>query len=157
MKNKVAIIRGWGNIAPQITSLENCINADNVALITALKYPHTLPEKWAKFQFDPTTVYVCLKEVMDYWNNNDYRYLIASEYASFVLDKGGNSIRFTEGEVLEIDWFYRTVRSYHKHFNQSIVECSVNYFEDHDHMNIDGTKFTLEEGLDRLRLLSVSG
>jgi hypothetical protein len=157
MRSKVAIIRGFNNISPHITVAPvERINADNVVLITALKYPQTLPERWAEFTFDPTSLLVYIKEIMEFWSTHDNEHLVTAEYASVAIDRIGKTIRAVEGESLEVDWFYDTVRNYHRHFGQTVIDCVFEIESDPNvpltkRLIIDGVEFTLEDGIERLK------
>lgn len=156
-RNKVIIIKGFGNISPQITiaPIER-INADNVVLITALRYPQTLPEKWGEFRFNPLLFMCEIEEILEFWKFGHNEHLVASEYANIAVDRVGRTIKAVEGNSLTVDWFYNTVRNYHRHFGQTVVDC---VFEIESNPNVPPTKnlivddvrFTLEDGIDRLK------
>jgi len=156
-RNKVIIIRGFGNISPQITvaPIER-INADNIVLITALRYPQTLPEKWDEFRFDPLLLLCEVEEILEFWEFNRNEHLIAAEYANIAIDRVGDSVKAVEGNSLEVDWFYNTVRNYHRHFGQTVVDCVLEIESNPNmplakHLIVDEVRFTLEDGIDRLK------
>lgn len=156
-RNKVVIIKGFGNISPQITvaPIER-INADNVVLMSALRYPQTLPEEWAKFQLNPTSLLCHLDEVLEFWKLHNNEHLVAAEYANIAVDRVGATIKSVEGESLETDWFYDTVRNYHRHFGQTVVDCVFEIESNPNvpltkHLIVDDVRFTLEDGIDRLK------
>jgi len=139
-RNKVVLIKGWAKLSPEITLGEyERVNADYVALITALKYPQLLPEEYSGFESDPTSMYTNIKEIINHWALNELEHILASEYANYVVDHGGSKVRAVEGISLEIDWFYDTVRNYHKNFGQTVIDCEVHYERQ------EGVKIVIDE------------
>jgi len=151
MRSKVVLVRGWGRVAEQITLGEfERINADYVVLITALRYPSTLPEEYSGFEADPTSMYTDAKSILHYWALHDQHYMVAAEYANIVTSRSGKEIKAVEGNSLEIDWWYDTVRNYHRHFGQTVIDARVLYDEGKC-LIIDGIKHSLEHGIELLR------
>lgn len=152
MRSKIVLIKGWGPVAPEITLGEyDRINADYVVLITALKYPSTLPEEYSGFESDPTTMYTNIKQILGYWAEYEQEHLVAAEYAGIITGRSRHEIKAVEGESLQIDWFYDTVRNYHKHFNQYVIDAEIIWTEGHKRMIIDGVTHLLEEAIEMLK------
>lgn len=159
MRSKVVLIKGWAGAAPRITlSAYERINADYVALMAALRYPQLLPEEYGGFETDPTTLYHNLKAVLDHWNLVEQKHILAAEYANVAVDRGQHSVKAVEGDTLEVDWYYDTVRNYHRHFGQTVVDCEFVYIPKrwaHDRdckfMKIDDKMYPLEEAIELLQ------
>jgi len=153
-RNKVVLIKGSAKIAPKITLGEyERINADYVALITALKYPQLLPEEYSGFESDPTSMYVNIKDILNHWALNNLQHMLSCEYANYVVDRGSDKVRAVEGVSLEIDWFYDTVRNYHKHFGQMIVDCEIVCDKEDMKIIIDEVYYNRENAIKRLQPL----
>lgn len=154
-RNKVVLIKGWAKLAPEITLGEyERVNADYVALITALRYPQLLPEEYSGFEADPTSMYTDIKKIINNWALHEMEHVLAGEYANYAVDRGGEKIRAVEGISLEIDWFYDTVRNYHRHFGQTVIDCEVVYHrEEGVKILIDDKAYSREEAIKRLQPL----
>ena len=154
-RNKVVLIKGWAKLAPEITLGEyERINADYVALITALRYPQLLPDEYSGFEADPTSMYTNIKDIINNWALQEMEHVLAGEYANYVVDRGGEKVRAVEGISLEINWFYDTIRNYHRHFGQSVVDCEVVYHrEEGVRILIDEKPYTRDEAIKRLQPL----
>lgn len=154
MRSKVVLIKGWAKLAPQITLGEyERINADYVALITALKYPSTLPDEYAAFESDPTTMYTDIKRILNHWAIEEQEYLLAAEYANIVTGRSGHEIKAVEGTSLEIDWWYDTVRNYHRHFGQTVIDAEVSYVQHEEgglRVIIDNRNMSIEDAVESL-------
>ena len=72
-------------------------------------------------------MYTNIKDIINHWALNEMEHILAGEYANYVVDRGGDKIRAVEGISLEIDWFYDTVRNYHRNFGQTVIDCEVLY------------------------------
>jgi hypothetical protein len=152
MRSKIVLIKGWGPISPEITLGEyDRINADYVVLITALKYPATLPEEFSGFESDPTEMYTNVEKILGYWAEYEQEYLIAAEYAGIITGRSRHEIKAVEGESLQTEWFYDTVRKYHRHFNQYVIDTEVVWTEGHKRVIIDGKSHLLEEAIQMLK------
>jgi hypothetical protein len=145
MRNKVVLIRGFGNISPKITlAAYERINADHVVLMAALRFPQFLPED--QFQFSLIELEQNMEKIMWHWEQEDHCHILAAEYAHVVLDRGGRDVKAVEGKCLKSDWFYETVRSYHRHFGQTVIDCKVIG----EYIEVDGVRLTTEQAVSRL-------
>jgi hypothetical protein len=160
MRSKVVLIKGWAGAAPRITiSAHERVNADYIVMMAAMRYPQLLPDEYSGFETDLTTLYHRTKEVLDHWNLTEQQHILAAEYANVVVDRGQHSVKAVEGDSLEVDWYYDTVRNYHRHFGQTVVDCEFVYIPDrkfiHDKdckfMKIDGKMHPLEEAIEILQ------
>ena len=153
MRNKVILIRGHSNISPQITSAAfERLNADNVLVMAALRYPQYMPDPWNRFSINTSTIGNNAFQILDYIRAEGYEHCLSAQYAETATERGLESIRVVEGNVLEVDWFYSTVKNYHKNFGQSVCVCELQYHHK-DHViigNIDGVLFTKKELIERL-------
>jgi len=151
MRNKVFLIKGAAKIASQVTVAPyERINADYVALITALRHPEFLPAEYSGFEADPTSIYTCIGKVMEHWRQNHHDHLVASEYASMMVDRGPD-VRIVEGFSLQAEWFYHTVRSLHRHLGQTVVDCEVIYSRENLWLRIDTIDHRIEDAIERLK------
>lgn len=126
MRSKVYLIKGMAGIAARATvATYERINADYVALIAALKHPATLPEEFACFEADPTTMYTCVNQIIDHWRHNQNEHLVVTEYANAVTDLSKRDLRIVEGESLRTDWFYNTIKTLHRHSGLVVIDCEV--------------------------------
>lgn len=152
MRSKIVLIKGWGPLAPEITLGEyERINADYIVLITALKYPSTLPEEYAGFEADPTTMYHNTEQILGYWAEFGQEHLIAAEYASIITGRSRHEIKAVEGDSLKMEWFYDTVRNYHKLFNQHVIDTEIVWTQGHRRVLIENQSILLEEAIERLK------
>jgi len=151
-RNKIALIKGWANLSPDITLGEyERINADYIALITALKYPQLLPEEYSGFESDPTSMLTDIKKIINHWASNELEHILASEYANCVMDHG-NKVKSVEGISLEIDWFYDTILNYHKNLKQNIIKCEVIYHRENGlKILIENKIYNRDEAINYLR------
>tara|TARA_Y100000034_G_scaffold100216_1_gene123424 strand:+ start:172 stop:657 length:486 start_codon:yes stop_codon:yes gene_type:complete len=152
VRSKIVLIRGWGPISPEITLGEyERINADYVVLITALRYPPTLPDEFSGFEADPNEMLSNVESILGYWAEFDQQHLVAAEYASTITGRHRHEIKAVEGTSLRVDWFYDTVRNYHRFFNQHIIDTEVIWTEGHKRLIIEGETLLLEEAIQRLK------
>lgn len=147
MRNKVVLIKGFGNISPRITLSEfERINADHVVLMAALRYPQFLPEQFCKFLLNVQEISDHVEHILKFWEQEDYCHIASAEYANVVVDRGGKDVRSVEGRSLTVPWFYETIRAYHRHFGQTVIDCEL--FD--GYMEVDDVKMTIEESIARL-------
>jgi len=147
MRNKVVLIKGFGNISPKITlSAYERINADHVVLMAALRYPQFLPERFSKFMLDVREISDHVEHILKFWEKEDCGHIASAEYANVVVDRGGKDVRSVEGRSLTIPWFYETIRTYHRHFGQTVIDCEL--FD--GYMEVDEVRLTTEEAIERL-------
>lgn len=155
VRSKIVLIKGWAKLAPRITLGEyERINADYVALITALKYPSTLPDEYSAFESDPTTMYTDIKRILNNWAINEQEYMLAAEYANIVTGRNNHEIKAVEGVSLEVDWWYDTVRNYHRHFGQTVIDTEVIYHSEAPgglRLLMHGKEMLIEDAVDALR------
>lgn len=146
MREKVILIKGFANISPRITlaSFER-INADNVVLITALRFPQFIPEHLNDFEPNLSKLQSNLMDLVKAWETEGLQHILSAEYANVVLDRGGKDVRAVEGNSLAAPWFYETIRNYHRYFGQTVVDCELA----DGFANINGEKLTLELLIDR--------
>jgi hypothetical protein len=158
MRSKIVLIKGWGPVAPEITLGEyDRINADYVVLMTALKYPSTLPDEYSGFEADVRAMYANVEQILGYWAEYDQEHLIAAEYAGIITGRSRHEIKAVEGNSMRMEWFYDTVRNYHKHFNQNVIDAEIIWTEGHKRMIIDGKSHLLEEAIQMLKPLPYLG
>lgn len=149
MRNKVVLIKGWLNIAREITLAEfERIYADNIVLIAALRRPQFLPPEMG---LDPTSLVINCKKIMEHWRIIDQDHFLMSEYASVALDHGSADIKAVEGDSLRVLWFYETVKAIHRHFGQTIIEAEVLFKNEGQFVRIDQEEYPLEEAVKRLK------
>ena len=153
MRNKVILIRGFFNLAPEITSAAfERINADQVALMTILRYPQYMPEPCNQFDINPDIDFLN-STIPTHLKQEGHEHCLLSQYAEIATEVGLGSIRVVEGDILLTPWFYEAVKTYHKSFGQSICECIRDY-GNKDHAVaaiIDGVMFYGRENIiDRL-------
>jgi hypothetical protein len=147
MRNKVILIKGFWNIAPQITlGAYERLNADYIVMIAGLRAPSSLPEELSKFEVDPTALYLSSKRVLEHWRENDQQHLVAAEYAQELLAR---CPRVIEGQSLEVPWFYQTVRNYHRQAGQVVMDCEVVYKT--KELIIEDQRLPLEEAIQKLK------
>ena len=158
MRSKIYLIKGWGPISPKITLGEyERINADYIVLITALKYPPTLPEEYSGFESDPTTIYTDLKRIVNHWAEHGQEHLVAAEYASIITGRSRTEIKSVEGESLQIDWLYDTIRNYHKLFNQHVIDMEIMWVDGKKKLIVEDQILELDEAIERLKPLPFLG
>ena len=148
MRHKIILIRGSLNLSRKITIGEyERINADHVLLMTSLKHSYLIPNelfvKLDDFQIQDIPQQIndslrCLKQ-----ENSEH--LLFAEYADFVLNHRIN-VKAVEGHSLCCDWFYETVRSYHKSQGHTVITCESTNFG----IEIDGEFISTEAVIDRL-------
>jgi len=147
MRNKVVLIKGFANLAPRITLAPyERINADHVVVMAALRFPQFIPEHLYEFQMNLEKIHESVNEILDLWIQEDHTHLVAAEYASVVIDRGGSDVRAVEGKSMSVQWFYDTIRSYHRHFGQTVVDCEI--FE--GSLIIDEEQLSIEDAIYRL-------
>jgi len=147
MRNKVILIKGFANISPRITLAPyERINADHVVVMTALRFPQFIPEHLYNFRMNLEKIHESVNEILNLWMQEDHTHLIAAEYASVVIDRGGSDVRAVEGKSLSVQWFYDTIRNFHKHFGQTIIDCEI--FE--ENLIIDKEYLSIEDAICRL-------
>lgn len=123
MRNKVVVIKGWANICREVTLGEyERVNADHVVTICALRRPQFFP---SHIKLDLATIELNVKAILAYWKEIGQDHHLASEYATVVNDRGGETVKVVEGEALREPWFFETVRAMHKFFGQTVVEGEV--------------------------------
>lgn len=162
MRNKIVLIKGHANIAPQITLGEyERINADHIALIVALKRPQFLPPRTVinphdtaptGYELDPTCLLINVKKLLEHWKLIEQDHLLASEYAAAVVDIGQDSIRAVEGECLKVSWFFELVKHFHKTHNHKVVETEI--LSDHPkgvRLVIGNRDYPVKEAVELLR------
>ena len=158
MRSKIVLIKGWGPISPKITLGEyERINADYVVLITALKYPPTLPDEFSGFETDPTAMLCNVEKILGHWAEFDQQHLVAAEYANIITGRSRHEIKAVEGDSLQTDWFYDTVRNYHRFFNQHVIGTEIVWTEGHKRIIIEGKTLLLEEAIQKLKPLPYLG
>ncbi|MGE0569395.1 MAG: hypothetical protein AB7O73_15755 [Bacteroidia bacterium] len=148
------LIRGRGNLSPNITSGEyERLNVENVFLTAAVKYPTYLPHEEYGFELNFESIVAKSSSIMDYWRKNGYEGVILSEYIDHIQAKtmlspesknGSPSIKCIEGEPLENDWFFNSVKAIHKNYGQSVIECKVIYNNSGRFVVIDHDMLTFE-------------
>lgn len=154
MRNKVILIKGWGNLSPKITLAEHeRINADYVVLITALKFPYTLPEGLSDFGCNPGDMLKNIKGILKNWILQEQEYMVAAEYANIALEKSKEKIRAVEGLSLEIDWFYDTIKNFHRNFGQIIINAKL----ETKFLILNNKKYLIEEAIELLKPESFLG
>jgi hypothetical protein len=153
MRSKVYLIKGTAKIAARTTvATYERINADYVALITALRYPATLPDEYSGFEADPTSMYTCINKIMDHWRQQQHDHLVVAEYANAIVDLHKHDVRVVEGMSLKADWFYNTVKSFHRHAGQVVVDCEVLYNRgDNIWVRIEDREWKVDEAIERLK------
>jgi hypothetical protein len=147
MRSKVILIRGFWNLAPEITvaSFER-INADQVGLMTVLRYPQYMPEPLDEFQIHPVIDFF-QGDILQHLRSQGHEHCLLSQYGEIATETGLSSIRAVEGNILRTDWFYEAVKTYHKSVGQSVCVCNLEYhYKDHAVVaDIDGVKFFKRE------------
>lgn len=139
-RSKIFLIKGQYNIAQEITLAECArINVDNIVLITALKYPQFLSESMT-----PSEILESIIRVVEDFDIDDQRHRIVAEYASMFVDRGYNIVKAVEGTAMRVEWFYNTIKAYHKNCGQSVVDISRT---NGNQMKIDGVCHDWESGL----------
>ena len=152
MRSKIVLVKGWGPISPEITRGEyERINADYVVLITALRYPPTLPDEFSGFESDPTVMLCNVVQILEYWAEFDQQHLIAAEYANIITGRSRHEIKAVEGDSLKVQWFYDTVRNYHRHFNQYVIDTEIIWTEGSKRLIVDEETLLYEEAIQRLK------
>jgi hypothetical protein len=147
MRSKVVLIKGFANISPYITLAPfERINADHVVVMAALRFPQFIPEGLYKFQMNLQKLHENVKSILNLWKQENHEHLIAAEYASIAIDHGGDDVRAVEGDSLTVKWFYDTIKNYHRHFGQTVIDCEV--FE--GYVEIDEKRLNIEEAIFRL-------
>lgn len=160
MRNKVVLIKGMANVAPQITlAAFERINADHVVLIAALRRPQYLPDRRTinkddkfpeGFEMDPTTLLMQAKLLLEHWHSHDCEHIVTSEYADMLCQQ--EDVRVVEGVSLEVPWFYETIKAFHKNRQQKVVEAQiVMSLDDGMRLVVDGQDMSLPEAIERLR------
>lgn len=151
MRSKVIIVRGFADISPQITRAAfERLNADNVLVMTALRYPQYMPDPWNGFSVDTSSIDFHTDEILEYMRNLGHEHVLLAQYAEIATERGLPSIRIVEGDVLQVDWFYETVRNYHKTFGQNVLVVDIEKEGYTSIGYIDGVKFGHKELIDRL-------
>jgi len=151
-RNKVILIKGQHYIARTITLAEYArIDADQIVLITALKYPQFLPAELDTK--DPTEILENVLAVIESFDVEDQRHRISAEYANIVVDRGLGLIEAVEGQAMTVEWLYNTIRAYHKSFGQTVVDVEVSpvriggRFNAPAELVIDEVTYKLHEGI----------
>lgn len=160
MRSKIILIRGFSNISPQITSAAfERLNADNVLVMTALRWPQYMPDPWNAFTVDTSSIDLNCEEILDHMRVEGTEHCLLAQYADIATERGLNSIRVVEGDVLKIDWFYETVRNYHKTFGQTVCVCDLQYHhKDFPVMaDINGVLFNKKKAIERLGQSDILG
>jgi hypothetical protein len=148
VKNKVIVIKGWANIAREVTLGEfERINADHVALICAIRRPQLLPGDIIP---EPQEINSKLSEILQHWKSIEVDHLLVYEYASFASER--RDVRVIEGECLRTPWFFETVRSLHKFEGSSVVEGDITFEENGIRIKIGEQEFSRNEAINYLRL-----
>lgn len=126
MRNKVVLIKGFRDISPKITvSAFERINADHVVIMTALRFPQLLPDQFCDFTIDLKELSDQVVNILKHWEQEDCCHIASAEYANVVVDRVGRDVKSVEGNSLTVPWFYDTIRSYHKHFGQTVIDCEI--------------------------------
>jgi hypothetical protein len=147
MRNRVVLIKGFANISPRITlAAFERINADHVVIMAALRFPQLIPEHLYGFQMDLQRLDANLENLLKFWEIEGQQHILAAEYANVVIDRGGDDVRAVEGITLRTDWYYQTIRNYHRHFGQMVVDCEI--FK--DYVEMDESKCSIDEAITRL-------
>jgi len=145
-RSKIFLIKGQYNIAQKITLGEYArINVDHIVLITAIRFPQYLSNPMT-----PDEILNDPDRVLEDFDIDDQRHLIAAEYANMVVDRG--HIEAVEGRSMDVEWLYNTIRAYHKNCGQSVVDIEglPRRGGTPVKMIIDGVAHTWQEGLERL-------
>ena len=145
MRNKIVLIKGQPNLAPQITNAPfERINADAIVFITALSNPQSMPDP--AFQIDLPLLQSRITEILNFWEQQDLCYMLFAEYAKTIKEIGINDIKCVEGMSLNTPWFCECVKTYHRNLNQVIIECEV--FD--GYVEINQERLSLDEAISRL-------
>ena len=150
MRNKVILIRAFAHISPEITSAAfERMNADHILIMTALRWPQYMPDPWNKFTISTTSCVLNTKPILEHLRSEGNEHCLLAQYADIATERGLDSIRVVEGEVLRIDWFYETVKNYHKAYGQTVCVCELSLGDD-IMFKIDDVLFTRNELIERL-------
>lgn len=152
MRSKVVLIKGFAMVSPKITiSPYQRINADHVVFMAALRYPQFLPYTFTCFDPDLIEIRSRINEILAHWAAEDHEHVLAAEYANLAIERGSEDIKAVEGRSLQTQWFYDTVRSFHRHFGQTVIDCEVYEREKETWMAVDGKELELATAIEMLR------
>ena len=98
-------------------------------------------------------MYANVEQILGYWAELNQEHLVAAEYANIITGRHRHEIRAVEGISLQSEWFYDTVRNYHKHFSQYVIDTEIIWTKGHKRMIIDGKSHLLEEAIQMLKPL----
>ena len=147
-RSKVVLIKGFADISPKITlGAYERINADHVVLMAALRFPQSIPDCFCKFQMDVKEINENVETILKFWEQEDNCHIVSAEYANIVIDRVGKDVRSVEGRALTVPWFYETIRNYHRHFGQVVIDCEVF----NEYVEIDEERLSMEEAIRRLQ------
>lgn len=145
LRNKIILVQGQRRIADFITLTEfSRINTDRIVLITALRYPQLLPAS-----IDPMNLNGLLEnlyDILDHFAHTDHTFLVLSEYANVVMDRG-TEIKVVEGQSMNVSWIYKIVKTLHKNLGQVVTEVKT----ESEMIFIDQVGHPWDEGLLLLR------
>ena len=157
MRNKVIIVRGYGNVAKRITLAEiQRINADHVVVIAALRRPHFLPNYFLRggsvdLQDLALNLFNCCG-ILNHWQESKQEYAVLAEYATILEDRG-DEVRVVEGGALRIDWFFEAVKTIHRSKGETVVEMKLSYdwTSDEFHVTMDDWSGSLPDAIEMLK------
>lgn len=145
LRNKIILVQGQRRIADLITLTEfSRINTDRIVLIAALRYPQLLPAN-----IDPMNLNGLLEnlyDILDHFAHTDHIFLVLSEYANVVMDRG-TEIKVVEGQSMNVSWIYKIVKTLHKNLGQAVTEVKT----ESETIFIDQVSHPWDEGLLLLR------